>query len=150
MKSMRKIVSGETTPPILECGEAQFHAALTMEARSRTPLPPSPTTSVLQGTHMSSVSMVSVDLDQKLKLKPDFPILNKTKLPHEKSLPAHIPPKPPKKYTPVTITNDDCHYELIERSYDEVECRNNAWQTMGIDLPKHTEQVHFLFDICTL
>lgn len=143
MKSMKKLLSGETTPPILECGEAQLQAALTMEARSRTPLPPSPTTQPLQE---SIISNISVDLDHKLKLKPlvlDFSGSNKSKLSSEKPLPNPKPLKPPRKYTPIrTTSTDDPHYEPVERGYDKVEYRSNAWQTMGIDSPNHTEQVN--------
>lgn len=143
MKSMKKLLSGETTPPILECGEAQLQAALTMEARSRTPLPPSPNSLPLPESMMSSITM---ELDQKLKLKsqmPDFPVSDKRKM----SLEKLTLQTPPKKYTPlVKKTLDDPHYEPVERSYDEIEYRNNAWQTMGIDSPKHTEQVNrFLY-----
>lgn len=147
MKSMKKLLSGETTPPILECGEAQFQAAFTMEARSRTPLPPSPTTQPLQESMISSFSQMSTDLDHKLKMKSlvsDFSGSIKSKLPVEKPLPNPKPSKPPRKYTPVTASTDDPHYEPVDRSYDEVEYRNNAWQTMGIDSPDHTEQVNIV------
>ncbi|XP_066994957.2 docking protein 3 [Anabrus simplex] len=44
MKSMRKLLSGESSStPGIVCGDNQFHAALSMEAGSRSPLPPSPT-----------------------------------------------------------------------------------------------------------
>lgn len=147
MKSMRKLLSGETTPPILECGEAQLQAALTMEARSRTPLPPSPTTQHLQD-HI--ISGISVDLENKLKLKSDLSVSNKNKLSLEKPIPNPKPSKPSRKYPPINRSStdeshyepDESHYEPVERSYDEIEYRNNAWQTMGIASPSHTEQVN--------
>jgi docking protein 2 len=44
MKSMKKLITGEsfTLPAALDCGENQLNAALSMEAGSRSPLPPSP------------------------------------------------------------------------------------------------------------
>ncbi|KAH8281284.1 hypothetical protein KR018_007925 [Drosophila ironensis] len=45
MKSMKKLISGDTTSSTLstlECGENQFSAAAGMEPGSRSPLPPSP------------------------------------------------------------------------------------------------------------
>lgn len=144
MKSMKKLLSGETTPPILECGEAQLQAALTMEARSRTPLPPSPTIQPLQDPFISGISM---DLDHKCKLKSivsDLSASIKNKSSLEKPTPNPKPSKPPRKYTLRRSSTDHSHYEPVDRSYDEVEYRNNAWQTMGIDSPSHTEQVNLL------
>lgn len=146
MKSLKKYLSGEPTSPILECGDAQLQAASTMEARSRTPLPPSPT---IQSLQEAVISSMSAELDQKLKFKPvisEFFVASKNKVALDKPLPNPKPAKPPRKYTPLKITTDDPHYELVERSYDEIEYRSNAWQTMGIDSPNHTEQVNvFLF-----
>lgn len=142
MKSMKKILSGEPTSPILECGEAQLQAALTMEARSRTPLPPSPVSQHLQEPVLSTVTQL-----EKLKLKQtcDSAMSIQKKNCFEKPSISPKPFKPPRKYTPSTKTVpvvDDPHYEPVERSYDEVEYRSNAWQTMGIDSPNHTEQVN--------
>lgn len=139
MKSMKKFLSGESTPPVLECGESQFQAAFTMEPRSRTPLPPSPIFQPLQET----VSHISLDLDQKFKPKPvsDLLVPNKTNFFLEKSVQNPKPLKPPRKFT--SLKPEEPHYEPVERSYAEIEYRNNAWQTMGIDSPNHTEQVNF-------
>lgn len=41
MKSMKNLISGDSIAS-LDCGEHQFNAALSMEAGSRSPLPPSP------------------------------------------------------------------------------------------------------------
>lgn len=41
MKTMKKLISGDSVVS-LDCGEHQFNAALSMEAGSRSPLPPSP------------------------------------------------------------------------------------------------------------
>lgn len=145
MKSMRKFLAGDTTPPILECGEAQLQAALTMAARSRTPLPPSPTSQPLQESILN-VSQISTELDHKLKLNSplsDFSVSNKNKQSLDKLLTKPKPTTPLRKYTsPIRLTStDDPHYEPVERSYDEIEYRSNAWQTLGVDAPSHTEQV---------
>ncbi|XP_017001457.2 uncharacterized protein Dok [Drosophila takahashii] len=42
MKSMKKLISGDSSLATLECGENQFSAAAGMEPGSRSPLPPSP------------------------------------------------------------------------------------------------------------
>lgn len=42
MKSMKKLINGDNSIGSLDCGEHQLNAALSMEAGSRSPLPPSP------------------------------------------------------------------------------------------------------------
>lgn len=140
MKSMRKYLSGESTSPILECGESQFQAAFTMEPRSRTPLPPSPIFQPLQ----ENVAQISLDIDHKLKLKPvpDFLVPNMTKISSESLSQIPKPIKPLRKFT--SVKSDDPVYEPVNRSYDEIEYRKNAWQTMGIDCPNHTEPVNLI------
>ncbi|PSN38341.1 hypothetical protein C0J52_12689 [Blattella germanica] len=62
MKSMRKLLSGETpSTPAIVCGDNQFQAALSMEARSRSPLPPSPTSATpLPDIDFSAMSQSSL------------------------------------------------------------------------------------------
>jgi hypothetical protein len=117
MKSMKKLLQEDSTTslPLLDCGDNQFHAALSMEARSRSPLPPSPTAS----TTLHDVESSSLDSDKKPRPKPT---------------------KPPRKFlsnkaTP-KVMNDT--YEPIDK-YDKIEYRNDAWKTMGVDDVKHTE-----------
>ncbi|KAG5895659.1 hypothetical protein JTB14_008668 [Gonioctena quinquepunctata] len=113
MKSMKKLLVGESSP-VLDCGDA-LHAALTMEARSRTPLPPSPTSILHQDCTFSSKSQYNAK-----------------------------PTKPPRKFTTVGKSSHvgDPTYEPINQKYDEIELMQNAWQTLGIDPPSHTERVN--------
>jgi len=62
MKSMRKLLTGETpSTPVIVCGDNQFQAALSMEARSRSPLPPSPTSATpLLDIDFSAMSQSSI------------------------------------------------------------------------------------------
>lgn len=156
MKSMKKLLSGETSP-ILDCGSCgdfQFHAALNMEAGSRTPLPPSSNTlkSLIPDSTTTSMTNVTTDLEHKLKFKPALPDLPppvllplKPQVPPEMTLSKAMPSKPPRKYIPVNKVVNDPEYEPVDRSYDEIEYRNNAWQTLGVDSPSHTEQVGDVF-----
>ncbi|GLH09601.1 Uncharacterized protein GBIM_14667 [Gryllus bimaculatus] len=79
MKHMRKLLSGETAQsPVIVCGDNQFQAALSMEARSRSPLPPSPTSATSYG------DLTSVSLSQSSKLSAaDSSVIS-----------APVPPKP--------------------------------------------------------
>ncbi|KAJ8979447.1 hypothetical protein NQ317_006761 [Molorchus minor] len=110
--------------PILDCGELQLQAALNMEARSRTPLPPSPTSSPsIQESNLSNKSQfIILDVDQRTLRKI----------------------KPPRKYvpskTPICNGTDECTYEPIDK-YDQIEYRTEAWRTLGVDEPNHSEQV---------
>nr|WAK97186.1 docking protein 2 [Colaphellus bowringi] len=136
MKSMKKLLAGESSP-VLDCGDAQLHAALTMEARSRTPLPPSPTAPHPQDS-TTSIKPLFPPSDNDLSkskafLKPPPPVKAK-------------PTKPPRKFVPVTTKSiqdgGEPTYEPINQRYDEVEIRSNAWQTLGIDEPNHIENVN--------
>lgn len=53
MKSMKKLINGDTIGS-LDCGEHQFNAALSMEAGSRSPLPPSPNQNYSESTQSQS------------------------------------------------------------------------------------------------
>ncbi|XP_023021045.2 docking protein homolog [Leptinotarsa decemlineata] len=134
MKSMKKMLAGESSP-VLDCGDA-LHAALTMEARSRTPLPPSPTAPSLQDCTISSKSQFVSSENDLIKPKP-FVKPNINMLPAVKAKPM----KPPRKYAPKPPPDSDPTYEPIDRKYDEVEIKCNAWQTLGTDPPSHTETI---------
>ncbi|XP_017783252.1 PREDICTED: docking protein 2 [Nicrophorus vespilloides] len=113
MKSMKKLLKTDSMPN-LDCGDKQLLAVLNMEAKSRSPLPPSPTTS----TSLQDFSQeFSAELPKVLNYHPI------------------VPPKPPRKHLPV---KDD--YEPIE-NYDQVEIRKNAWQTFGMIDVNHMENV---------
>ncbi|XP_018571745.1 docking protein 2 isoform X2 [Anoplophora glabripennis] len=125
MKSMKKLLSGETSP-VLDCGDLQLQAALSMEARSRTPLPPSPTSQLIQDPNFKS-QLSLPDLDQALK---------KTK-PAKPPRKGVIPKKPFSSPTP----SNNYVYETVGK-YDDIEYRSDAWRTLGVDEPNHTEQVN--------
>ncbi|EEZ97502.1 docking protein 2 [Tribolium castaneum] len=114
MKSMKKLLKEDSNPslPLLECGDNQFHAALSMEARSRSPLPPSPTASTTLHDIDSSTSSTSSILETRPK-----------------------PVKPPRKSLATKQINT---YEPIDK-YDKIEYRNDAWKTLGVDDVRHTE-----------
>lgn len=138
---MKKLLKGEPAPPMLECGDNQFQAALNMEARSRSPLPPSPTTSTMLHDIDPSVSTKSlITLHDSVT-----DILNRNALHKPK------PVKPPRKTlqdkdkdsnsnNEVTSINAQT-YELVDR-YDEVEYRSDAWKTLGVDEVNHTDNVN--------
>lgn len=94
MKSMKKLINGDSMAS-LDCGEHQFNAALSMEAGSRSPLPPSP------NHHSHSES----DLNQSGHLLRGFlsstdSLNNVSVTSSTGSIPLivkHIPNKPPRK-----------------------------------------------------
>lgn len=106
MKSMRKLINEEA----IDCGDNQFQAALSMEARSRSPLPPSPTSA----TKSEPSSFESGPI-----IKPK-------------------PIKPPRKNIP-TPSNPDYEPISAGLNYDLIEIRKEAWKTMGVDDVTHSE-----------
>lgn len=97
MKSMRKLLTGETpSTPVIVCGDNQFQAALSMEARSRSPLPPSPTSATpLLDLDFSAMSQSSV----KPLISPiaeTKSLLTNSAVPVVK--PKPVPSKPPRKH----------------------------------------------------
>lgn len=84
MKSMKKLLSCENSPSI-ECNDAQYHAALSMEAGSRSPLPPSPNSSnnlidmdfagISQNSQKPLASCSSASLDSIPFIRPPPPII---------------------------------------------------------------------------
>lgn len=144
MKNMKKLMTGESlSSPAIMCGDNQFHAALSMMARSRSPLPPSPT---------GSTPLLDTDLCPIPSVKPLMPIPVEP-MPRNSRPPPPVKPKPakpPRKNLP-TIRGDDCN-EIISDDlpskkssdgfdeYDDVEIINNAWKTMGVNVMPHTER----------
>lgn len=133
MKSMKKLLKGETSSPILDCMDNQFQAALSMEARSRSPLPPSPATFTTTLDIDSSISNLTQISLQDSSTSDMFNAMMRPK-----------PSKPPRKNlvkvdktrSPENASKD---YEPIDK-YDEIEYRNDAWKTLGVDDVKHTEK----------
>ncbi|XP_016909800.1 uncharacterized protein LOC107996322 [Apis cerana] len=167
MRSMKKLMNEESNPNI-ECNDAQYHAALSMEAGSRAALPPSPNNSAnlididFSPQNSQKQSSSSSNLDTSLSSKPSLPIIKPK------------PAKPPRKYVftgildkrNVDLESSDLptcgEYKALNRDnspemsqktigssilddeerhpYDLVEVRNDAWKTHGIDNIHHTER----------
>lgn len=156
MKFMKKLLNGETSPSI-ECNDAQFHAALSMEAGSRSPLPPSPNCS----SHLIDIDFSSSS--QKHLISSTSSIASTTLFKPPPPIPKQKPSKPPrkailtpldKKYleiefpeastsgkyrrlhplaTPDHDTSSSTTSKDENNSYDLVEVRSDAWRTHGID-----------------
>lgn len=128
MKSMKKRLS-ESPTAVLEVGDNQLHAALSMEARTRSPLPPSPTT---------STTLHDIEIER-LRTDSTHSDLSVKKLIHsfEEHKRPQPPIKPPRKFIGEISTSD---YETICK-YDEIEVRSNAWKTLGTDNVNHTENI---------
>lgn len=153
MKSMKKLLKGESSPALLDCGDNQLHAALIMEPRSRSPLPPSPTTSTTLQDIESQVSKTSTltelwerhsnplfksnrsELEFFVSKKPDDSVKKEDSANGKKK----IPQKPPRKT--INKTEIDKDYEIVKK-YDQVEYRSNAWQELGLDEINHTENTN--------
>lgn len=168
MKSMRKLLTGEAPlTPAIVCGDNQFQAALSMEARSRSPLPPSPT---------SATPITDLDFNPSSKLHMSF-IDNKSFTNNNMSSvpkPKPKPIKPPRKHIFSQekklnevedaasefsvqgyfkkLSSNDLSTALMTPlsapplssatnsfNYDKVEIRKEAWRTLGLDDVKHTE-----------
>lgn len=130
MKSMKKRLN-ESPPAILEVGDNQLHAALSMEARTRSPLPPSPTTS----TTLHDIEIERFRSDSSATLSESS--IKKLISSFEDNRKPQPPLKPPRKYIGDVSTAD---YETVCK-YDEIEIRNNAWKTLGTDTVNHTENI---------
>lgn len=151
MKNMKKLLNGEggtlsiihgdgNTSSIIH-GDKQLQAALSMMARSRSPLPPSPTstTRLILDNDLHSLSSLT---------KPIMPLPLLSIPP-----PIQSPPPPPLKPKPMTIffkklpipLSNELHCDLKDTdshdaAYEDVLERNNAWKTMGQDHLNHCEK----------
>lgn len=114
MKSMRKLIGGQmTSSASIFCADAsnQFQAALNMEARSRSPLPPSPnsTTNILEMDLNSSSQFKSVDCISNLPSNTPPPLKPKAtsynNLFHAPYEGPPIPNKPKPIISPTSETN---------------------------------------------
>uniref|UniRef100_A0A1B6CDD1 Uncharacterized protein n=1 Tax=Clastoptera arizonana TaxID=38151 RepID=A0A1B6CDD1_9HEMI len=146
MKSMKKLLTGESihSSSTLLCGDNQFHAALGMMARSRSPLPPSPTGSMpILDSELCALSTIKPLMPLPIELLPRAP---KPPPPPLKPKPLKPPRKNPPNSKFLLDENDDKNYKMktfnndIMSDYDDVEVRNEAWKTMGVGMMTHTER----------
>lgn len=130
MKSMKKLINGDNNSS-LDCGQHQLDAALSMEAGSRSPLPPSPNQNYSENSHLLHGFLSSTDSLNNLSMSTTTSSIPPTIMkitpckPPRKSLPtsdnngkprSDIPPKPSPRspkyldYEPVALaqtgTND--------------------------------------------
>lgn len=159
MKSMKKLLNGDSSAS-LDCGDNQLNVALSMEAGSRSPLPPfinspnSPDVDISLTSHASLRGFLSST--------DSIPFIPGP-APPAKNLPIAIPNKPPRKTLHTVNSNDriNCnfHETLVQldspptppernksmadrsRDYECIENITEAWKTLGIDEVKHTEHV---------
>ncbi|XP_011302805.1 docking protein 1 [Fopius arisanus] len=170
MKSMKKLLRGEISTPGVDLNDVQYHAALSMEAGSRSPLPPTPTQNLIDLDYSSSQS------SQRTIFPGSTSSSSIESVPFIRSPPPIVsakPAKPPRKFfipglrehktTPelpdigcgiyrklATYTSPETARKLSQtisspqddekHPYDLVEVRNNAWRTHGIDTVVHTER----------
>lgn len=93
MKCMKKLINGESVSS-LECGESQLSAALSMEAGSRSPLPPSPNQPSVQDTDSSPLHQSFASIRGFISSSDS---LNNVSTSSSIPLLKHIPHKPPRK-----------------------------------------------------
>lgn len=146
MKSMKKLLTGESmhSSPAIMCGDNQFQAALGMMARSRSPLPPSPTGSMpILDSELCALSSVKPLMP--LPIEP-FPRATKPPPPPLKPKPQKPPRKNPPHLKCILDENDDKGPEIKSykteglSDYDDIEVRNEAWRTLGLGMMTHTER----------
>lgn len=171
MKSMKRLLSGDNSPS-MEFNNAQYHAALSMEAGSRSPLPPSPNSSanlvdldfstISQNSQKHSNSSCS-SVDSISFIRPPPPIIKPkpAKPPRKHMFPTLMERKSLEqefpdstvcgKYTKLSCSgspelpsknNNNLISDDQKNPYDSVEVRQNAWRTHGLDNVLHTEMVN--------
>lgn len=136
MKNMRKLLDrGDSSSSLMDCKDLQIQAALNMEPGSRNPLPSSfqtfqePLSQCSLPSHFSSVRSFVESFTKEVPKKPPRKFLPPKSC---GQAPLRLLPQP---YADVnTATNEF-------GKYDQVESRSNAWKTLGVDDPVHSESV---------
>uniref|UniRef100_A0A1B0CP92 IRS-type PTB domain-containing protein n=1 Tax=Lutzomyia longipalpis TaxID=7200 RepID=A0A1B0CP92_LUTLO len=105
MKCMKKLINGESVSS-LDCGESQLSAVLSMEAGSRSPLPPSPNQVSSQDTDTSPLHQSFASIRGFISSNDS---LNNVSTSSSISVLKHIPHKPPRKG--LTISLPGAHEE---------------------------------------
>lgn len=134
MKNMKKLLNrGDSSPSVIDCKDFQIQAALNMEPGSRNPLPSSFQTFqeplIQLPSHFSSVRSFVESFTKEVPKKPP-----RKYLPPKScgQAPLRLLPQP---YADVnTATNEF-------GKYDQVESRTNAWKTLGVEEPTHSESL---------
>ncbi|KAI4493965.1 hypothetical protein M0802_009341 [Mischocyttarus mexicanus] len=168
MKSMKKLLNGDNSPSI-ECNDTQYHAALSMEAGSRSPLPPSPNSSgnlididfsaitpnsqkQLNSSSGSDSTSASKPSPPIIKPKPAKPprknifigLLDKKNIDSDNlDSPSSSEQKTSSNTYSPELSQKSVNSSILEEekhSYDLVEVRNDAWKTHGTDNVHHTEK----------
>uniref|UniRef100_A0A336KCY5 CSON006122 protein n=1 Tax=Culicoides sonorensis TaxID=179676 RepID=A0A336KCY5_CULSO len=154
MKTMKKLIQGDSSVSLLDCNESQFNAALSMEAGSRSPLPPSPNQKSSEFETAITQSQLSMTRIGICTDSMDFSTASTVPI----GMMKNVPPKPPRRsLTPLTLSinnGDDMArksppYETVSNvftgklkrgnDYELIKTITDAWRTMGIDEPRHTE-----------
>lgn len=136
MKNMKKLLNESGVTSIM-CGENQFQAAMSMMAGSRSPLPPSSTCTL--------PLILDSDINSFLcSTKPLMPLPSLSNAPTQPPLPPPLKPKPKailSKKLPTPLTNEPFYetneMESSDAAYEDVQDRNDAWRTMGLDDSDH-------------
>lgn len=147
MKSMKKLLNSDSSSS-LDCGDNQLNAAMSMEAGSRSPLPPfinspnSPDVDISITSHASLRGFLSSTDSIHLPFIPGPP-------PPAKNQPISIPNKPPRKIVHTDRINSNFHETLVRldspptppernksmaersRDYERIENITEAWKTLG-------------------
>lgn len=168
MRSMKKLLNEENNSNI-DCNDAQYHAALSMEPGSRAALPPSPN---------NSSNLIDIDFSNSQNSQKQISSTSSADsiTSSIRSINRSKPAKPPRKYvfgnllekknvdsefldlptcgeyrTLSQANSPELSHKAIDsatcedeekHSYDLVEIRNDAWKTHGIDSVHHTERVN--------
>ncbi|CAG9765226.1 unnamed protein product [Ceutorhynchus assimilis] len=125
MKSMKKLLNAESMSSLIDSSD-MLQVASFMEPGSRNPLPPSMST---RSSFRESTQALICSSSESL-----FPLKTIPKKPPRKTLPFC-------KNAPTVNLDIGTEYVYFPQKYDTVESRKDAWKTMGVEIPLHSEAV---------